>query len=103
MADIYQGPDSCYAKREGVYVRGRGVNAGNVNQYIRLILRDLRRGWTYNHSCRRIRMTPRLAARRLKFLVTLAEKHSPSDVEYVERRVRRALERLWRLARARAR
>jgi hypothetical protein len=36
---------------------------------------ELRRGWTYDRSCRRIRMTPALAKKRAVYLVALARKH----------------------------
>ena len=36
---------------------------------------ELRRGWTYDHSCRRIRMTPALAKKRAIYLIALAKKH----------------------------
>jgi hypothetical protein len=36
---------------------------------------ELRRGWTYDHSCRRIKMTPTLAKRRAIYLIALAKKH----------------------------
>jgi hypothetical protein len=74
--NIYQGPDSCYALHEGIYVAGSGVTPGNVRAFLRLIERDLRRGWTYDHSCRRIRMTPALARKRALYLIALARKHS---------------------------
>jgi hypothetical protein len=74
-ANIYQGPNSCYAKREGVYITGEGVSARNAPAFLRFIERDLRRGWTYDHNCRKIRMTPRLAKRRAIYLIALARKH----------------------------
>jgi hypothetical protein len=37
--------------------------------------RELRRGWTYDHSCRRIKMTPALARKRAVYLIALAKKH----------------------------
>jgi len=36
---------------------------------------ELRRGWTYDRSCRRIRMTPALAKKRALYLIALAHKH----------------------------
>jgi len=93
-ANIYQGPDSCYAKHEGVYIPGSGVSARTADKFIHFILRDLARGWTYDHSCRRVRMTPTLAKKRLLYLIALAKKHSPRDVPIVRARVREALARL---------
>jgi len=40
-----------------------------------LIGTELRRGWTYDHSCRRIKMTPALAKKRAIYLIALAKKH----------------------------
>jgi len=37
--------------------------------------RELRRGWTYDQKGRRIRMTPRLAAKRAVYMIALAKKH----------------------------
>jgi hypothetical protein len=82
MANIYQGPDSCYGMFERIYVPGRGVTARNVKHFIALILRDLRRGWTYDHQCRRIPMDKRLAEKRLLYLVPLAKRHT-RDVKQV--------------------
>jgi len=76
---IYLGPQSCYAKREGIYVkpaRHKGVDTYNeALGIIYLIWRDLRRGWTYDQSCKKIRMTWSLAERRLLFLLRLAQYH----------------------------
>ena len=36
---------------------------------------ELRRGWTYDHSCRRIKMTPALAKKRAIYLIALAKRH----------------------------
>ena len=92
--NIYQGPDSCYGRHEGVYVREPGVSSRNAAEYIRLILKDLRRGWTYDRSCRRIRMTPRLAEKRLRFLVRLAATHGGmEEARKVARLVRAVLRR----------
>jgi len=48
---IYQGPDSCYARREGIYVkraRRPGIDTlAEAAAIAKLILRDLKRGYTY--------------------------------------------------------
>ena len=100
---VYQGPRSCYARREGLYVRRArrpGIDTfAEAAAIARLILRDLKRGYTYeNGSCRRIRMTRELAARRLNFLKLLARRHG------APKRVARAVDKLvdyvlenWRL------
>jgi hypothetical protein len=76
MANIYQGRDSCYAKKERTYITGSKVTPSNMKTFARLILRDLRRGWTYNESCRKIKMTKKLAIKRLAYLKALCVKHT---------------------------
>ncbi|MEM4958382.1 MAG: hypothetical protein QXX12_00730 [Nanopusillaceae archaeon] len=73
--NIYQGSGSCYALNEGIYVPDRGVNLSTALGISYLILRDLRRGWTYDKQCRIIPMTPELARSRLNYLYPLALKH----------------------------
>ena len=79
MANIYQGRDSCYAKKEGVHITGSKVTPSNMKTFARLILRDLKRGWTYNHGCRRIKMTKKLAIKRLTYLKALCIKHTGKE------------------------
>jgi len=101
MTNVYQGPNSCYAKYEGKYVPGRGVNAFTVRRLAGFILHDLRRGWTYERgTCRRIKMTPKLAVKRLKYLVALARKHAPAHLPAVKREVARALKYIQKSAKA---
>jgi hypothetical protein len=76
MANIYEGPNSCWAKHEHVYVPGDGVDVKSARGILSLMERELRRGWTYGHSCRKIRMTPNLAKKRALYLIALAKKHS---------------------------
>jgi len=73
--NIYQGPESCWAQREHVYVTGSGIDTRAARGIMALIEKELRRGWTYDHSCRRIRMTPELARKRALYLIALAKKH----------------------------
>jgi len=73
--NIYEGENSCWARHERVYVPGSGVDAKSARGILSLIDRELRRGWTYDHSCRRIRMTPTLAKKRALYLIALAKKH----------------------------
>ena len=55
---------------------------------------ELRRGWTYDHSCRRIKMTPALAKRRAVYLIALAKKHrGAAEARRVAEIVYRWLER----------
>lgn len=87
MPNVYQGPRSCYARREGRYVRrvGRtGIDTlAEAAAIAYLILRDYRRGWTYDReSCRRIPMTEELFRARLRGLIRYSSIH-------LERLVRR--------------
>jgi hypothetical protein len=75
MANIYEGENSCWARYEHVYVPGDGVDAKTARGILSLIEKELRRGWTYDHNCRRIRMTPALAKKRAIYLIALAKKH----------------------------
>ena len=79
MANIYQGRDSCYAKKERTYITGSKVTPSNMKTFVRFILRDLKRGWTYDHSCRKIKMTKKLAIRRLAYLKALCVKHTGKE------------------------
>ena len=85
---IYMGRGSCYARREGIYVKDRPREGVNVDQealaIIYLIMRDLRRGKTYDDRCRVIRMTRKLAKRRINYLIALAKKHGASGRELKE-------------------
>jgi hypothetical protein len=78
MANIYQGPQSCWARHENAYVSGSGIDARAAKGILSLIETELRRGWTYSNSCRRIRMTPALAKKRAVYLIALAKKHRGS-------------------------
>jgi len=73
--NIYQGEGSCWALRERVYVPGSGIDVESARGILKLMDAELRRGWTYDHSCRRIRMTPALARKRAVYLIALAKKH----------------------------
>ncbi|MCI4407521.1 MAG: hypothetical protein JHC26_00380 [Thermofilum sp.] len=73
--NIYQGQRSAYALAERVYVPGEGVNLETATSIATLLLRDLSRGWTYDHEGRKIPMTERLFMRRLFYLYPLALKH----------------------------
>jgi hypothetical protein len=75
VANIYQGPNSCWARREKIYVPGSGIDARSAEGVLSLIEKELRRGWTYDRSCRRIKMTPALARKRALYMIALARKH----------------------------
>ena len=77
---VYQGANSCYALNEQRYVervRKPGIDTlREAAGILKLILRDLRRGWTYEQgTCRKIRMTRELFERRVNFVPFLAKKH----------------------------
>ena len=83
---VYQGRDSCMARREGLYVRRiKHPGVDTVDEAVALAymcVRDLRRGYTYdNETCRKIRMTGELFKRRVKYIYTLAVKHGASARE----------------------
>ncbi|MCI4407736.1 MAG: hypothetical protein JHC26_01500 [Thermofilum sp.] len=73
--NIYQGQASAYALAEKTYVPGEGVNLETATSIASLLLRDLSRGWTYDHEGRKIPMTEKLFTKRLFYLYPLALKH----------------------------
>jgi len=76
MPNIYQGPRSCWARHEKIYVPGSGIDVKSARGILALIEKELRRGFTYDRSsCRRIKMTPELARKRAVYLIALAKKH----------------------------
>jgi len=96
---VYQGADSCYARREGVYVkrvRRPGIDTlREAAGILRLILRDYRRGWTYEQgTCRKIRMSRRLFEERVRFVKFLARQHGAKGetLEAIDRLVDYVLE-----------
>jgi hypothetical protein len=72
---IYTGPRSVYARRHGIYCPGPGVDAKTARCILNMLDRELRSGWTYDKSGRRVRMTPRLAVKRATYLIALAKRH----------------------------
>ena len=94
MPNIYEGERSCWARHEKIYVPGSGVDAKAARGILSLIDKELRRGWTYDHSCRRIKMTPALAKKRAVYLIALAKKHhGASEARRVAEVVEEWLER----------
>ena len=73
--NIYQGPTSCWAQHERVSAPGSGIDERAARAILYLMEAELRRGWTYDHSCRRIKMTPTLAKKRAIYLIALAKRH----------------------------
>ena len=78
---VYMGVNSCYARREGIFVarlRRPGIDTvAEAAGILALIVRDLRRGWTYDddRGCRKIRMTGDLFVKRVHYVHTLAVRH----------------------------
>jgi len=64
--NIYKGKGSCYYRREGILVT-------HDWQIPDVIVRDLRRGYTYDHECNVIKMDDDLAKSRLAFLVKITQ------------------------------
>jgi hypothetical protein len=91
--NIYQGPSSCYARHEGVWVPGSGVLPEYLPSFIALILRDLKRGRSYDEGCNPIPFTVDRAIARLQYLIALAKRHGG---EAAQAYTREALERLYR-------
>jgi len=90
---IYSGARSCYAIIEGVYVAGGKMDLAKAAAHLYLHMRDLERGFTYDHNCKRIKMTPELFEARSKFLVKLCKEQGGSDCDEVERLVDYVLKR----------
>ena len=83
---VYQGRRSCYALNEGMYVKRIGRKGiDTVYEAIAilyLILRDKKRGWTYEQgTCKRIVMSEQLFKQRVSFVPQLAKFHNaPREV-----------------------
>ncbi len=97
---VYQGRDSCMARREGWFIRRiERPGVDTISEAVALawaVLRDWRRGYTYdNDDCKKIRMAWDLAERRLRFIVRLARIHGASEAELrvIKRLVAYALRR----------
>jgi len=84
VANIYIGPSSCYAKREGIYVPRELPWREKAERIIQLIIRDLQRGWSYVHECNLMHFTVEHAKDRLRYLVALTKKHDPASYGYIK-------------------
>ncbi len=84
MANIYMGRSSCYAVNEGIYVVPGPMDLGRVAAHLLLHLRDLRRGWTYDHDCNRVVMDRDLFEARSKYLVKICRDQGLSDCDDAE-------------------
>ena len=95
MVNVYMGVNSCYARREGVFVaRVKRPGIDTVVEAVGilyLIVRDRRRGWTYdqNNHCRKVRMTERLFVERANYVRVLARRHGagPHALAVIDRLV----------------
>jgi len=75
MVNIYLGRNSCYCRYEGICIEGHGVNYKTGRAIAELIIRDMMRGWSYDHSCNKIKFTPEHAIARLRYLYALCCAH----------------------------
>ena len=84
---VYQGRDSCMARREGWYVkRIEEPGIDTIDEAVGIawaVIRDYRRGYGYDakHGCKKIQMTRELFTRRVRYIYTLANKHGASERE----------------------
>lgn len=81
MANIYMGKGSCYAIKEGLYVKPGLMDLGRAAAHLYLHLKDLKAGYTYNHDCARIRMSRSLFEARCKYLVKLCREQIGDEYE----------------------
>ncbi|ABW01530.1 hypothetical protein [Caldivirga maquilingensis] len=81
MVNIYMGRESCYAVKEGVYVKPGPMDLGRAAAHLYLHLRDLKLGYTYNHDCVKIRMSRSLFEARCKYLVKLCREQINDEYE----------------------
>jgi len=81
----YIGPESCYAVREDVYVPrvDSGLNESTFFSVMALILRDLRRGWSYDDYCNVMPFTKGYALQRVVWGGALAYTFTDKEVSKV--------------------
>ncbi len=95
MVNVYMGVNSCYARKEGVFVaRVKRPGIDTVVEAVGilyLIIRDRRRGWTYdqNNHCRKVSMSGKLFAERANYVRVLARRHGagPHTLAVIDRLV----------------
>jgi hypothetical protein len=73
-------PRSCYAVHEGAYVPGKGLTEETFLSVMALILRDLKRGWSYDDRCNMVPFTKGYALQRTVWAGALAFTHTDKDV-----------------------
>jgi len=93
VSNIYVGANSCYARREGIYVPAALPWREKAVRIIQLIIRDLQRGWSYDHDCNPMPFTVEHARDRLRYLVALTKRHDPASYEHIRSLVRSVLQR----------
>ena len=76
----YIGPRSCYASEEGAYAPGKGLTEETFFTVLALILRDVKRGWSYDDKCNRIPFSKDYALQRVIWGGALAHTHTERDV-----------------------
>lgn len=81
MVNIYMGRDSCYARREGMYISSGPINFEKAVTHLYLHLRDLKRGYTYDHECKKVAMDYKLFEARSKYLIKLCREHIKDEDE----------------------
>jgi len=98
MSPVYLGRNSIKCRKEKKCLISKSKKSGItscsvVKKIIKSIFEDLKRGYTYNQKGKRIRMTKKLAKRRILFLRTLALFHGAlkKELECIEKEVRKAL------------
>jgi len=91
MVNIYMGRGSCYSIMEGMYVMSGPMDLGRVAAHLFLHLRDLRRGWSYDHDCNRIDMDKDLFEARSKYLVKICRDQGADDCDAAESLVREVI------------
>ena len=69
--NIYMGRESCYAKKEGMFVASGPMDLGRAAAHLYLHLRDLKRRQTYDHNCNKIVMDEKLFEARSRYLVKI--------------------------------
>ena len=83
---IYLGENSVFCIKENKCIkniRKKGVDTyKEAKEIIKAILRDFKRGYTYDHYGRVIKMDRNLALRRLNFLYLLAKMHGMNQKDY---------------------
>ncbi len=94
MPNIYMGKNSCYATKEGMYVAPGPMDLAHAAAHLYLHLRDLRRGWTYDHDCKRVSMDYELFKARSRYLVKICRDQGNDDCDDVERLVEEVIRTL---------